>query len=318
MSEELQGVKADTLTQNVGCFCSHIFTSRPYSTFNNTASSQKIVNLGYFSAPFKNDIFLPMNNYKQEKIQDGKSYYRFVTVSELARRLIYPTFAVPYDRYVSLGLCRNDYLLDKTDCRDLRDQLLSCLPYKADKILLYTPTHRDHFDNGIGIAKSILGFDMDLQIFDNFLQREKIFIICKLHPKYHPSALNKNLPASIRVHTASSDYGLTELMKVSDALMTDYTSGYFDYLLMDKPVIFNFFDYEEYRNTRGFTFEPIFNIVAGDVVKDSNSLLEALLNIDESKIKYREKRAFVRDLIFKHNDTHSCERVYQYFFGKDK
>ncbi|MCS2279479.1 CDP-glycerol glycerophosphotransferase family protein [Bacteroides thetaiotaomicron] len=40
-------------------------------------------------------------------------------------------------------------------------------------------------------------------------------------------------------------------------MITDYTSTYFDFLLVNKPVIFNFYDIEEYRRVRGFSFEPI-------------------------------------------------------------
>lgn len=46
-------------------------------------------------------------------------------------------------------------------------------------------------------------------------------------------------------------------MAVSDVLITDYTSAYFDFLLLDKPVVFNFYDFEEYSETRGFSFTPI-------------------------------------------------------------
>ena len=41
------------------------------------------------------------------------------------------------------------------------------------------------------------------------------------------------------------------LLEFSDALITDYSSISFDYLLTNKPIIYNFFDIEEYKEYRG-------------------------------------------------------------------
>lgn len=301
--------------QNLGCRCSHIFASRTYSVFRHILSNQILVNLGYYPAPFKRDVYLPMNNYNPGKITDGKRYDCYITNSEISKCLVYPAFAIPYNKYVSLGMCRNDGLLDNDDYSDLRECILKDVPYKVKKIILYTPTHRDHFENGIGIAQTILGFDINMDLFDSYMQSNNMFIICKLHPKLHPDKLNKDLPSSIRVHKSNQDYGLAELMRISDALITDYTSGYFDYLLLDKPVIFNFFDFKEFNETRGMMFEPIESILAGDVITDESSLKEALNNIDDNSKRYKEKRKVLRDLFFSYQDANNCKRVFDYFFN---
>lgn len=321
INNEKKGTKENLIRrfklQNLGCKCSHIFSSRTYSIFQHTLSSkQKLVNLGYYPAPFKRDVYLPMNNYNPGKITDGKRFDCYITNSEVSKCLIFPAFSIPYNRFVNLGMCRNDGLLEDADYSGLRDSIINDVPYEVKKIVLYTPTHRDHFSNKLGIAQTIIGFDFDISSFDEFLQQNNILIICKLHPKLHPGKLNDNLPPSIRVHSANQRYGLCELMRLSDALMTDYTSGYFDYLLLDKPVIFNIFDFESFNSTRGIMFDPVESIMAGEVVTDEKTLRKALKCLDDNYKRYKEKRNVIKDLFFAFQDAKNCERVFKYFFEK--
>ena len=43
-----------------------------------------------------------------------------------------------------------------------------------------------------------------------------------------------------------------ETLNAADLLITDYSSVYFDYLLLDRPLIFVPVDLEEYIETRGY------------------------------------------------------------------
>lgn len=295
---------------------SHVFTSITYFLrpllYN---KNQEIVDLGYFSCPFKNDIFsnksaLYMN---LDKISERDCRY-YVCASELSIRLILPSMSIKYENFLNLGMCRNDYLFSNDSENSLRNEIINSVQYYVRKIILYTPTHRDYENSKLTPARELLGFDADLNAIDDFLSLNGYVIICKLHPKQNKEVIKKSLPKSIILHEPNDSYGLAELMKISDALVTDYTSGYFDYLILDKPVIFNFYDIAIYKNIRGFTFEPIESICAGDIINDENSFINALSNIDNNYIVNKQKRQFVRDLVFTHQDTNSCKRVFNYFF----
>lgn len=296
-------------------FLSNIFRFRPLS-YN---PQQTIVELGYYSCPFKNDIFAKNDQlYMRLDTISSKDCRYYVCCSELSIRLILPSMSLKYKRYINLGMCRNDHLISDENMNHIRTQIVNSVGYQVDKIVLYTPTHRDYEMaemHKIGITRELLGFDVDLKRLDMILKSEKVLILCKLHPKQNRAAISKILPDSIVLHKANNTYGLTELMKISDALITDYTSGYFDYLLLDKPVLFNFYDIDIYKQTRGFTFDPIESICAGDIIYDEDSLIAAIRNIDRNALAYREKRHFLRNLVFTHQDTNSCERVYNYFFN---
>jgi CDP-glycerol glycerophosphotransferase (TagB/SpsB family) len=249
----------------------------------------------------------------------GREYKSVVCSSELSIRLLLGEMTIPYKKYINLGMCRNDNLLDGNKYEELRESIINRVSYKVNTIVLYTPTHRDYeesLDNQN--ARSILGFNYDPVSFESYLRDNGIVFICKLHPKQNAQIVERDIPEGLILHTPNETYGLTELMQISDCLVTDYTSAYLDYLFLDKPVIFNFYDLEKYSRLRGVPFVPMDSIAAGEIVENEGQLKRALTHLDENYKNYKSKREFVRNLFFTYVDNHSCERVYGYFFKDDE
>lgn len=297
--------------------CSHVFNSITYS-LEDFASDQVIVDLNYYSAPFKNDLLPPSNKQYMGVEKVGKKYTKMLLSSELSIRVMMPTMSLTRNQYLDFGLCRNDNLLNAEKYDNIRNEILSSVSYKATKILLYIPTHRDYEQTSTDVSRSLFGYSMNIKELDQVLRDEGIVIVSKIHPKQNRNAFSTVLPESVKIHQAQHSYGLYELMKVSDGLIGDYSSGYFDYLLLDKPIIFNFYDVEKYKDERGFTYDPIESIVAGDIVKTPNDFIAALRNLDNNRVIWREKRHFVRNIFFKYQDANCCKRVYEYFFDSPR
>lgn len=296
--------------------CSHIFASITYD-FSGLISSQVVVDLNYFTCGMKNDILDKSNPHYMGVEKVGREFKFIIGTSELAIRLIMPEMTVPYKRYVNLGLCRNDNLLNGDKCEWLRKEFVARVSYDVKTVVLYTPTHRDYESKMTGnVTRSILGFEYDPIDFEQFLKKNGIIFICKLHPKQNALVVENELPEGIILHKASERYGLTELMQLSDVLVTDYTSAYFDYLLLDKPIIFNFYDLEVYKRERGVPFEPMSAISAGDIVNNELEMKDALFNLERNKKQYSQMRTFVRNLFFTNQDALSCKRIYDFVFQK--
>jgi len=96
----------------------------------------------------------------------------------------------------------------------------------------------------------------------------------------------------------------------SDLLITDYSSVYFDYLLIDKPVIFVPTDIEEYSQKRGFLLEPYDFWTPGPKVYNQDNLLNSILaNLNEPN-KYKKERNLINSMINYYKDNKSSERVW--------
>ena len=103
-------------------------------------------------------------------------------------------------------------------------------------------------------------------------------------------------------------------MKASDILITDYTSAYIDYLLLDKPVVFNFYDLDIYQKTRGLSFYPYSRICAGEVFTDEESFYPAIREALSNPDKFKQARQTLKEEFITVR-TNVCEKTYQTIFN---
>ena len=86
-------------------------------------------------------------------------------------------------------------------------------------------------------------------------------------------------------------------MGTTSALITDYSSVFLDYYLLNRPVAFTINDYEEYKDKRGFVFEDIKSLMVGSVICDSHDLLEFLESVMKSEDIYIEERKKINNKV---------------------
>ena len=99
------------------------------------------------------------------------------------------------------------------------------------------------------------------------------------------------------------------MMQFSDCLITDYSSISFDYLLVDKPLIYYVPDLEKYQEQcRGF-YSPYDEIIAGEKVTNDSELFNAINNVLHGVDNHKERRTGLRNKFFKYQDGKNCERV---------
>jgi CDP-glycerol glycerophosphotransferase (TagB/SpsB family) len=177
------------------------------------------------------------------------------------------------------------------------------------KIVLYTPTFRD---------SEIEFFDhMKIKLFEQFLQKNNILFCIKLHPK---SKFKKNFDAlqSDNIYVIETESDPYIFLKYTDALITDYSSIYFDYLLLNKPILFFCYDFDQYiQNSREMYFD--YNeFTPGIKVQTMEELENALLDIDAFSENYdlKLKREKIRDIVFDNIHDKGSEILYEYIRNK--
>ena len=144
------------------------------------------------------------------------------------------------------------------------------------------------------------------------LDNKNALLICKPHPNDEGVFSTYN---GERIHVVLNDdlrrenVTLYDFLNTVDILITDYSSIYFDYLLLNRPIIFHMPDLEEYREKRGFILDPLEEWIPGDVSISDNELVYALMDAIDRPEKWEEDRVRLRRLLFKHTDGKSSERV---------
>ncbi len=275
---------------------------------------QKYICLGYYPVSLKNDYFDTSNSIFGNRLKFAQEIDAISSCSLINSQMDSSAYSISFGLFSPIGKCRSDVMKKDENVLQVMNYFKNiCKDYKFSKIILYTPTHRDYELSEFDIKRSILGFAVDKYRFEKFLKDNEILIICKLHPHQNAEILETEMPTGVINFTGNEYFGLVELMQVSDILMTDYSSAYIDYLLLDKPVVFNMYDLELYQQSRGLAFYPFKRICAGEIFTDEVSFYNALKETLNNPNKYRFLRQELLDEMLTHR-TDVCKKTYESFF----
>lgn len=158
---------------------------------------------------------------------------------------------------------------------------------EGKKVILYAPTFREYERD------QHLNCVMDAPIDFTKWQRElgeDYVVLLRAH--YEVASVLTEKGAEGFVYDVSAYPVLNELMIASDMLISDYSSIYFDYSILDKPMICFAYDYMEYAEKRGLYFDIREELLGGSVSEDE--LLEVVKSVQSSESaasasKFREK-----------------------------
>lgn len=111
---------------------------------------------------------------------------------------------------------------------------------------------------------------------------------------------------------ALEQYDVQQLLMESSILITDFSSVYFDFAYMEKPMIYYQFDEKEYH--AGHYKKGYFDFERdgfGPVVADADTLKQKLIKMLEQDGKPEEQYLDRIRRFFPVRDNHNCERNYQ-------
>jgi CDP-glycerol glycerophosphotransferase len=212
--------------------------------------------------------------------------------------------------FLESGYPRNDFLLNSQDDKYAlleSDQktlsAINSLRAKGYKTILYAPTFR----NVISDAVSDGALNLD-ELF-KFAVKNKVVFVFKLHMS---SGIKNKLQECENILNYDSSKDIQPIMKISDVLITDYSSAYIDYLLLDRPVVFFPYDYEKYTQTdRDMSFDYEW-VTAGPKCHSQKELHQAIKEALEQEEQLIEKRRQIKDLFFKYKDGNASKRVWNF------
>ncbi|TCI46132.1 glycosyltransferase [Exiguobacterium sp. SH3S2] len=208
------------------------------------------------------------------------------------------------NQLLEVGYPRNDVLYNANDDHQiklLKEELN--LP-KNKKIILYAPTWRDDEF----IKKGNYRFDLKLEL--SRMQKalgEEYIVLLRMHYLISENIDTKQYEGF--VYDFSNYHDISDLYLISDLLITDYSSVFFDYAHLNRPIIFFAYDLEKYASTlRGFYFN-FEEIVPGPLYTNTNEIVDYIKNIDTLEKTY-ENRIELFNQTFCHLDNgEAAEKV---------
>lgn len=210
------------------------------------------------------------NKYHNNFVKEANRWDALVSPNDYSTQIFRSAFGFK-NQILKVGYPRNDELINHNDnvyIDDLKDKL--DIP-KDKKVVLYAPTYRDNQFESKGKYTFELPFSLD-----DFKTKfgDDAVLILRMHYLISNALDISNY--SDFVYDYSNYSNISDLYLVSDVLVTDYSSVFFDYAYLKRPIIFYPYDYHVYKDDlRGF-YLNYENDLPGDIVHNEKDLMDSL------------------------------------------
>lgn len=248
--------------------------------------------------------------YKQEFFKQRKDWDYLVSANDFSTETLSRCFMYE-GAMLDVGYPRNDilYAPDKEEkARRIREKLH--IPTDK-KTILYAPTWRDDEYYGKGQYKFTLQLDLAM------LQRTvgaRYVILLRTH-QYIADAIDTTGLEGFAYNVSKYD-DISELYLISDICITDYSSVFFDYANLKRPILFYTYDIEKYKNQlRGFYID-MNTEVPGPLLYTNEEVIDALQHMDEVEAKYKERYQAFYDRFCHLDDGNASKKIVETVFLK--
>ena len=241
---------------------------------------------------------------------DAKKYTYMVSPSKFSTEKFISAFNLKkYNKeniVIEQGYPRNDFLVNykKQDVNKIKKELK--IP-KNKKVILYAPTWRDNqHENNVGYTyKTEVDFDyLKENLSDEYviLFRAHYFVANNFDFEKYKGF----------IFDVSNYDDINHLYVVSDLLITDYSSVFFDYSILKRPIIFYMYDLEEYK-TKLRDFYIDLKELPGNIIEKENELIKEIKKA--SNFKYNKKYEKFNNKFTYLEDGKASERVVESIIG---
>ena len=233
-----------------------------------------------------------------------------LATSPMYQKIMSKVFALPLEKVLLIGQPRCDLLIQKSYCL----KKLGIAKESYQKIIFWAPTYRHSIDSKInnGLFNSYLPIlkENELKQLNTYLNSIDTFMLVKLHPMDILNSYDFELFTNIRIIKdrvlLEKSCQLYSLLSEVDILLTDYSSIYIDFLLLNRPIVFTIDDFEEYKKTRDFVFQKPEQYMPGHLVFNIESLKTVLNDIIiNDNDMHAEKRKEVKKEFHKYENSFS-------------
>lgn len=260
-------------------------------------------------------------------VKSIRSYYTLpsdidymLIASEPSKKLMSYELNFDINRTYAFGFPRNDILTN------ININIKNIIKGDFDKIIVWYPTFRQHkcgynthsLDDGLPIIH-----DSETAIRINECAKEnRVLIVIKPHFAQDISYIkNYSLSNIIFIDDEffkDNNISSYEFIGSCDALISDYSSVYFDYLLCDKPMAVAWEDIEEYSKNPGFAIDMDYYLKGAEKIYTVEDFIGFIENVSNDNDRLKEEREEICKWANYSNDGKNASRVVDFIIEKAK
>lgn len=242
------------------------------------------------------------------------TFNKVVVPSKMFREMVKKSLHCKDEQILCLGTPKVDALFMKSNA--LEENGIDANKFK--KIIYFLPTFRNSQRLGYtGYSHDLPLLDeKTIEPIDEFLRDNNVCLIVKLH---HTAQRDTPLNIANGTYTnifflSNDDFNKADVhfysaLGKSDALITDYSSVYQDYLAIDKPIGFVIDDIEEYRKLRGFNFDDPLALMPGYKISGIDDFKKFVSDLINDIDLYHEQRQSINDLMNCYHGRENCKNL---------
>lgn len=246
---------------------------------------------------------------KKQVYRQSKEWDFLIAPNLFSSKVFRSCFAFE-NEMLETGYPRND-VMHAPDREQIAERIRTRLSIPKDKkTILYAPTWRD--DEYYGKGKYKFTLQLDLQRMKKELGNEYV-ILLRTH-YYIADSLDVTGVEDFAINVSKYN-DISELYLISDILITDYSSVFFDYANLKRPMLFFTYDLEKYRDVlRGF-YINMEEELPGPILKTNDEVMEAFRNLPQIIEENKEKYEVFYEKYCGLENGHASEKVVKRMFG---
>lgn len=264
---------------------------------------------------------IPFKRIGKMQGEMGRLDTYMVSTSEFTRNIFEQSFETSKDNILITGQPRTDRMLDANK-EKIYSQVFADKPFPK-YLFVWLPTYRstnylnkrcdgEDFENMFNCS------DFSVTRFNSILRQHEAYCIVKPHPM----AVSQSCIDESNVFYVDEGWlvnhkiSLYELIGTADCLVSDISSVIADFMLLDKPIVLLFEDIEQYKNSRGFSLNPITSYLPAEVAGNFQEFIDQIQKVLNRQDIYAERRKKLKNLFFKYSDSNAANRVLDATLGE--
>ncbi len=224
---------------------------------------------------------------------------KFVVSSKLEKEIVKKYLEYKEENIILSGICRLDELKDESNKKEFK--------------IFYMPTYRKN----IKTKEEFLISDFYIKsksFLENVIKLDsKIKIDFYLHKEFQKYIKYYQLDSE-NIEIKKNYLTIKESLKKCNILITDYSSICFDFLFMEKPILFYLMDEEAYevKENSYIDYDKYFKNIA---FFKEEEIIKKIESIFYNKVDSHEFLV-LKHIFFEYSDYKNCERLYKSLANK--
>ena len=214
-----------------------------------------------------------LKNYRKNKKEDRRTIR--CAQNEFDIQTYVRLFHASPECFLRSGLPRNDILMEYTEEDKKRVKESLGIPTEK-KIILYMPTYREYLVNES--YQRYMSPPISIERWRDELGEEYSFLI----RAHYAVTAALDFKTSEFCKNVSGYEPLSELYLAADILITDYSSCFYDYAILGKPILCFAYDREEYEEKRGL-YLKLEDVMPCGVFETEDNLIKKITEMDYSE-----------------------------------